>query len=520
MGPAALESVGSSQPLGRDAPRDVRVHTGGVTDPEFAGVPRPLLSAPVEATLEPPLRPGNGRVPDPRAVAQIWPGPNHTGAQLADIGKAVRKDTPRSAHSVFTPAPTRDPLAILATQATTRVPELVPVRHARMAVSPFTFFRGAAAVMAADLAGTPTTPLCVQLCGDAHLANFGLFGTPERRQAFDVNDFDETLPGPFEWDIKRLAASLVVAALDRGFSDAVARDAAVSAVQSYQSTLTELAAMDELDAWYVQLESDMIVDSLPKASRKNAERAVAKARRHTSAQAVAKLTRQENGLPHIVEDPPLITHLDEDVTRAHLRELFDDYVQTVSSERRELVRRYRVVDAARKVVGVGSVGTRCFVLLALAWSDDSPLFIQVKEAEGSVLEPFVGRAHQGHHGERVVAGQKLMQSASDIFLGWGAVGPHHFYVRQLRDWKGSADLDQITPEQLPGYGRLCGSALARSHSRSGNADALSAYLGDGDTFAESVADFAQHYATINIDDHAAFCQAIADGSVEAAAPPT
>jgi uncharacterized protein (DUF2252 family) len=488
-----------------------------ISDPD--GIHDPLLSVPGQVTLRPPALVGGGRQPEPGAVAVAWPGPNHTGAQLTEIGKAARKTCPRTAHDTFVPASNRDPLAILAAQANTRVPELVPVRHARMAVSPFTFYRGAAAVMAADLATTPTTPLAVQLCGDAHLANFGLFGTPERHQAFDVNDFDETLPGPFEWDVKRLAASLVVAAIERGFTDDVARDAAVHAVRSYQSTLTELAAMDELDAWYVQLESDTIVASLPKASRKDAERAVAKARRRTSAQAMAKLTRPDGGLPRIVDDPPLITHLDEEVTRNHLAELFMAYAPTISSERRQLLRRYRVVDAARKVVGVGSVGTRCFILLALAWSDDSPLFIQVKEAQASVLEPFAGHAAQNHHGERVVDGQRLMQTTSDIFLGWGTVGEHHFYLRQLRDWKGSANLDVIAPEQLPRYGALCGAALARAHNRSGNADALTAYLGDNDSFAEAVADFAQHYASLNIEDHAAFCESIAEGRIEAAESP-
>ena len=494
-------------------------HTERMATSDLSGIPTPLLTFPEVPTLDPPGVAGNGHLPEQGFVAHVWPGPNHTGAQLATIGKSARKTCPRTSHDTFTPRSDRDPLAVLAGQATTRVPELVPVRHARMAVSPFTFFRGAAAVMAADLATTPTTPLNVQLCGDAHLSNFGLFGTPERRQAFDVNDFDETLPGPFEWDVKRLAASLVVAALDRGFSEDIGRDAAVEAVLSYQSTVARLAALDELDTWYVQLESDMIVASLPDDSRKRAERAVTKARQRTSVQAMAKLTRSEGGVPRIVDDPPLITHFDEDVTRDHLSELFRAYLPTVSSERRHLLRRYRVVDAARKVVGVGSVGTRCYILLALAWSDDSPLFIQVKQAQASVLEPFVGRASQPHHGERVVDGQRLMQTTSDIFLGWGTAGEHHFYLRQLRDWKGSANIDTMSDEQLPHYARLCGAALARAHCRSGNADALSAYLGDNDSFAAAVADFSLRYAALNIEDHATFCAAIADGEIEAAELP-
>jgi uncharacterized protein (DUF2252 family) len=450
--------------------------------------------------------------------ATVWPGAPHNAAELADIGRQARKAVPRSSHSEFTPASTRDPLAILAAQATTRVPDLVPVRHARMAVSPFTFYRGAAAVMAADLATTPTTDLHVQLCGDAHLLNFGGYGTPERHLAFDVNDFDETLPGPFEWDVKRLAASVAVAANDRGFNSTVRHSAAAAAASAYQSSIATLATMPTMDRWYMQINVDQILPLLPEQDRQRAERQVNKAFKRTSMQALRRLTAVVDGQLRIVDDPPLIIHFDNDIVDQQLATLFDGYRPTLSSDRRDLLSRFHVVDVAGKVVGVGSVGTRCYIVLMTAYSDDTPLFLQVKQAQASVLEPFVGPAAHATHGERVVAGQRLMQASSDIFLGWAEAGGHEYYLRQLRDLKGSVDIDTIDPDALHTYARTCGSALARAHARSGNVEAIAAYLGTKGTFADAIAEFSVNYAELNVADHAAMVDAIAEGRIESAPP--
>jgi uncharacterized protein (DUF2252 family) len=450
------------------------------------------------------------------AVASVWPCPNHSAAELAEMGRQARKKVPRRDHGEFTPAAGRDPLAILAAQETTRVADLVPVRHGRMAVSPFTFFRGAAAVMAADLATTPTTDLHVQLCGDAHLLNFGGYGTPERHLAFDVNDFDETLPGPFEWDVKRLAASVAVAANDRDFSPKVQYSAAAAAASAYQAAMSRLAAMPTMDRWYMQINVDEFLPLLPDEARQRAERQVNKAYKRTSMQALHRLTAVVDGQLRIVDDPPLIIHFDSDLVDQQLSTLLNGYRPTLSSERRDLLSRFRVVDVARKVVGVGSVGTRCYIVLMAAHNDDSPLFLQVKQAQDSVLEPFVGPAAQATNGERVVAGQRMMQASSDIFLGWAEVGGHHYYLRQLRDMKGSVDLDTITPDALHTYAGTCGSALARSHARSGNVEAITAYLGTKGTFADALATFSVAYAAVNVADHAAMLDAIADGRIESA----
>lgn len=483
---------------------------------ELPHAPPPTLRTELPPSLAPPATYGAGRLPQDGAAAHLWPGPRHSGSELFEIGRAARQAVPRRAHDALNLPADRDPIAILTTQEQRRVPELIPVRHSRMAVSPFTFFRGAAAVMAADLATTPTTPLHVQLCGDAHLLNFGAFGTPERHLAFDLNDFDETLPGPFEWDVKRLVASIVIAARDRGFTAAEGRTAAVAATLSYQRSIAQLATMTELDCWYTHLNVDELLPELPKQARKRTERTIDKARRRTSAQAAAKLTTTAGGRLRIVEDPPLIVRLDDPQVVDHLNELFGGYRLTLPSDRRHLLDRYRVVDVARKVVGVGSVGTRCYIVLMAANSDDSPLFLQVKEAEPSVLEPYVGRASESTGGERVVDGQRLMQATTDIFLGWGNVGPYHFYLRQLRDMKGSAEVESMEPVGLTAYAEVCGFALARAHARSGSADAITAYLGTKPTFAESVATFGEAYADLNEADYEQFTTAIADGRLEAA----
>jgi uncharacterized protein (DUF2252 family) len=450
-------------------------------------------------------------------VAAVWPGAQHRAGELAELGRLSRKGVPRSAHGGFTPAAGRNPLAILAAQATTRLPELVPVRHARMAVSPFTFFRGAAAVMAADLAATPTTDLHVQLCGDAHLLNFGAYGTPERHLAFDVNDFDETLPGPFEWDVKRLAASVAVAASDRGFDASLQHSSAAEAASAYQQTINTLCSMTTMDRWYTQVNVDQVLPLLADEARQRVQHQVTKAFKRTSMQALRRLTDTVDGKLRIVDDPPLIIHFDTDLVQQQLEVLFAGYRPTLSSERRDLLNRFRVVDVARKVVGVGSVGTRCYVVLMAANSDNDPLFLQVKQAQASVLEPFVGAAAQATAGERVVAGQRMMQASSDIFLGWAEVGGHDYYLRQLRDLKGSMDIDTMDHVALHTYARTCGSTLARGHARSGNVEAIASYLGTKGTFANAIAEFSVDYAALNIADHTAMVQAIADGQVESAA---
>jgi uncharacterized protein (DUF2252 family) len=433
-------------------------------------------------------------------------------------GRARRVDVPRSSHAGWVAPPERpDPVTLLEERHAARVPELVPIRIGRMLVSPFTFLRGAAEVMAHDLACTPTTGVRVQACGDAHLLNFGVFATPERHLVFDVNDFDETLPAPWEWDVKRLGASIAVAARqsagDAGHGDA----AVVGMAWAYRTRMAQLAAMAPLDVWYERVDVDAV---LALVRRQNAavlpavEQVVERARHHTSLAALPKLTELVDGRRRIIEDPPLILHEPSGVDGA--RTFVEAYVDTLGPERRVLLDRYRVVDAARKVVGVGSVGTRCAVVLLMDADDGAPLFLQVKEAETSVLAPFAGASRYDHHGERVVNGQRLMQAASDIFLGWGT-GPYgrDYYVRQLRDMKGSVNVDLLQPEHLARYGMLCGVTLARAHARSGDAAAIAGYLGTGDQFDRALASFAAAYADQTVQDHAALQQAVDDGRIEA-----
>jgi uncharacterized protein (DUF2252 family) len=433
-------------------------------------------------------------------------------------GRALRVDVPRSVHAGWTPPPDRpDPVSLLEERHRTRVAELVPIRVGRMMVSPFTFLRGAAEVMAHDLASTPTTGLRVQSCGDAHLLNFGVFATPERNLVFDVNDFDETLPGPWEWDVKRLAASIAVAARSVTLDPAQPGEAVRNMAWAYRLRLAQLAEMAPLDVWYERIDVDAVLALARKqktTSLRTVERLIAQARHHTSLNALPKLTELVDGRRRIIEDPPLILH--EHETHDVARHVLEAYADTMSVERRMLLDRYRVVDAARKVVGVGSVGTRCHVLLLMDPDDGAPLFLQVKEAEESVLEAFAGSATCGHHGERVVNGQRLMQAASDVFLGW-ATGPygHHYYVRQLRDMKGSVAIDLMTPEDLSRYATLCGVTLARAHARSGDAATIAGYLGSGDQFDRAIVAFADDYADQTERDHAALLEAVASGRIEA-----
>ncbi|MBK3577210.1 DUF2252 domain-containing protein [Streptomyces sp. MBT65] len=441
-----------------------------------------------------------------------------TPADRADRGRAARKRVPRSAHADWIPSVDRpDPVAVLERQGRDRLPELLPIRYGRMAASPFAFFRGSAAVMAADLASQPHTGLTVQLCGDAHLLNFGLYASPERALLFDLNDFDETFPGPFEWDVKRLAASVAVAARENGHGDTKAHRAALEATATYRTALRALARRGELAVWYDRIDADSLLPLVRSArDRRRVESSLTRARRRTSLHAVGKLTETVDGRRRIVHDPPLLEPAGAP-DMASLRKIFSDYRSTLSEERRLLLDRYRFVDAARKVVGVGSVGTRCFIVLLAGRDQDDPLFLQIKEARKSVLEEHLPSGPYVHPGHRVVAGQRLLQAASDIFLGW-MTGPQGraFYWRQLRDMKGSADVAGMKPAELLAYARLCGTALARAHARSGDRVAIAAYLGGTDTFEHAVADFALSYATQTTADHATLGAAVAAGVVTAA----
>ena len=455
-----------------------------------------------------------------------------TPADRAARGKAARAEVPRDSHAAFEPPPDRpDPIGLLEQQAKTRVPELVPVRWGRMSVSPFTYFRGAALPMASDLAVTPVSGLAVQACGDAHLSNFGIFGSAERRLVFDVNDFDETLPGPWEWDVKRLAASLEVAARGNGFSGKQRREIILAAVGRYRQAMRDFAGMTNLDVWYAHVDVDQLraqFDPQLKArQRKVVDKGLATARTRDSMQAVAKLTRTVDGRPRIISDPPLVVPIDDlipadtdrETIEGQLRRLIAGYRRTLGTDRRYLLEQFEFCDMARKVVGVGSVGTRCWIVLMLGRDDADPLFLQVKEAETSVLSRFVGASKFTNQGQRVVAGQRLMQASSDIFLGWqrteaGLDGkPRDFYVRQLRDWKLSVDIETMVPGGLRLYGALCGWTLARAHARSGDRIAIAAYLGGSDVFDRAVTQFAAAYADQNERDHQSLLDAVASGRI-------
>ncbi|MGW3241330.1 DUF2252 domain-containing protein [Streptomyces sp. NPDC001070] len=459
-----------------------------------------------------------------------WRSPEERAAR----GKAARRSAPRSAHAEYTPAPHRaDPVDIVEEQSARRVPELVPIRYGRMTESPFRFYRGAAAVMAADLAGTPRSGLRAQLCGDAHMLNFRLLASPERRLMFDINDFDETLPGPWEWDVKRLAASLVVAGRANGFSAAERAGVVRAAVGTYRRRMRGFAGMGNLQVWYTRFEADELQQQFaPLMSGEDLarwERARARARAHDTLQVFDKLTRVIDGRRLIAPDPPLLMPLrdllDGDARAALEREisrLVERYGHTLPSDRRFLLEQYRLADVARKVVGVGSVGTRCWILLLLGKDDEDPLFLQAKEADESVLAPYAGGSMQRTQGERVVAGQRLMQATSDIFLGWerlhGIDGRQRdFYVRQLRDWKGIVVAENLAPRTMSLFGELCGATLARGHARSGDRIAIAAYLGGSDVFDRAVTEFAESYADQNERDHRALVDAVRTGRVPAEA---
>jgi uncharacterized protein (DUF2252 family) len=446
-------------------------------------------------------------------------------------GKDARAAAPLESHAEFTPAASRDPVGLLLGQAASRVPELVPVRHGRMLVSPFTFYRGAALPMAADLAGMPTSGLRVQLCGDAHLSNFGAFASPERRLVFDVNDFDETLPGPFEWDVKRLAASVAVAGRDNGYPAKARRKIALAAAEGYRTAMRGFAAQSLLGVWYAHLDIESALGefrSQIKANRFKATQALlAKAHTRDSTQALAKLTVVADGQRRIISDPPMIVPVEEvfadvqaDAIYEQIRGVLGKYRRTLQSDRRHLLEQFRLVQVARKVVGVGSVGTRAWILLMDAGDGIEPLFLQAKEAQPSVLAGYCGRSQHTNQGERVVAGQHLMQAQSDIFLGWTrSPGPdkvdRDFYVRQLKDWKFSAPIEQMVPAGMAVYAGLCGWTLARAHARSGDRVSLAAYLGGSNKFDQAIAGFAETYADQNERDYTALQNAVKEGKAEA-----
>jgi uncharacterized protein (DUF2252 family) len=466
-----------------------------------------------------------------RTTAEPAPTEPRTAAARAADGRAARAAAPRSGHAELPALPAdRDPLAILAAQDTTRVPELLPIRYGRMAVSPFTFYRGAAAVMAADLAATATSGITVQLCGDAHLSNFGLFASPERRLVFDINDFDETLPGPWEWDVKRLVASVEIAARDRGFAAHERRVAVEAAARTYREAMRRFAEMPTVDVWYAHAEAEQIeailTSRLKARGRKRLGRGFAKARTRDHLGSLERFATAVDGEPRLKADPPIVVPLRDLVPdtaarsaiESDLRHLLNGYHDSLPADRRVLLDQYRIVDIARKVVGVGSVGTRSFMVLLLGRDDRDPLFLQAKEAGTSVLEAHLGPGEHDNHGERVVIGQRLMQAVGDIFLGWqrstGIDGQERdFYVRQLRDWKGSVEVEEMRPEGLHLYAKLCGWTLARAHARTGDRVAIAAYLGAASAFDRAMVRFADAYADLNERDHRSLQEAVTAGRV-------
>jgi uncharacterized protein (DUF2252 family) len=467
-------------------------------------------------------------------------------------GREASDRTPPSSHSGWHPAADRpDPVALLEEQDLTREQDLVPVRHGRMMVSPFTFYRGGARIMAADLKDTPVAGLDAQLCGDAHLSNFGLFASPERRLLFDLNDFDETLPGPFEYDVKRMAASFTIAARNNGFSRADARAATQASVTAYREAMAEFAQMPTMDIWYAHLDEDELmgtirstvaktkkevkgkkgkkdegVDKLAKLAEKRAEKTAAKAHTRDSLSALSKLCELVDGQYQIVSQPPVIVPgrdlaatfgLSPDEVLPTIHDQFRAYRATLQPDRRHLLEQFEIVDAARKVVGVGSVGTRAFIVLLQGRDAQDPLFLQIKEATASVLETYLPKSRYRQHGQRVVEGQRMMQAASDIYLGWtkGLDVNRHFYWRQLRDMKGSILVEEMIPAGLTFYGRTCGWTMARAHARSGDPVAIAAYLGVSDAFDKSITDFSQRYADQNEQDYEEFVKAVQSGRLQA-----
>jgi uncharacterized protein (DUF2252 family) len=469
--------------------------------------------------------------------ASAWRRAHLTVQERKARGLAARKDAPRSSHGRWEPAPDRpDPVALLEEQAESRVPQMVPVRYGRMLVSPFTFYRGAALIMATDLAPTLRSGVTVQLCGDAHLSNFGLFGSPERRMLFDINDFDETLPGPWEWDVKRLAASFEIMGRDRGFAPADRRAIVMAGVAEYRDRMRQAAGMGTLDAWYDHFEAGMLlklvrrevrVKRVSKAEARATEQMVAKAQTRDSTRVLARRADEIDGELRIVADPPLIIPVEDLVTPGSewedpaplIKKLLSSYRRTLGQHHHP-IEEFRYVHVAYKMVGVGSVGTRCYIMLLVGRDYNDPLFLQIKEAQASVLERFLGKSTYPHHGQRVVSGQRLMQAATDIFLGWQRIKgldgvTRDYYVRQFQDWKGSADTDTMLVPGATLYSRMCAATLARAHARWGDRIAIASYLGQGDAFDRAIADFSAVYADQNERDYAAFATAVKSGRLTA-----
>ena len=469
--------------------------------------------------------------------ASAWRRERLTAEERVARGRTARDQVPRAAHGQWAPASDRpDPVALLEEQAGTRVADLVPIRYGRMLVSPFTFYRGAALIMAADLAATPVSGITVQLCGDAHLSNFGLFGTPERQMLFDINDFDETLPGPWEWDVKRLAASFEILGRDRGFARDDRRAMVMAAAAEYRDRMRQAAGMTTLGAWYDQLEAGMLlnlvhdevrVKHVRKQDARTAEKRVQQAYARDSTRVLARRARDVDGELRIIADPPLIVPIEDLVvpgsewehSEALIKKLLNSYRRTLGHQQHPL-EEFRYVHTARKVVGVGSVGTRCYIMLLLGRDNNDPLFLQVKEAQASVLERFAGQSTYPHHGQRVVMGQRLMQAATDIFLGWQRIKgldglTRDYYIRQFHDWKGGAEVENLLPASATAYARICAATLARAHARWGDRIAIASYLGKGDAFDRAVADFSEAYADQNERDYGAFTAAVNSGRLTA-----
>ncbi len=457
----------------------------------------------------------------PRGVLDL---PKAIEERMAE-GRAERDSVPLEAHSTWpAPADRPDPIGILEKQNATRVPELVPIRHGRMIVSPFTFYRGSAAIMAWDLSHSASTGLRVQCCGDAHLSNFGIFAAPDRQVVFDLNDFDETLPAPFEWDLKRLVASFVVAARGNGHRRKEQQAAARAAAAAYRTAIAKAAGMRFLDVWYTRLNADNVIKELAvtsdKAAVKSAKKLLAKAQTRTSLGSLEKFAERVDGGYRIKQQPPVIVRPPETLTD-DFKQIIDqgitDYANSLAPDRRLVLDHYHYEDFARKVVGVGSVGTEAMMVLLMGDREDDPLFLQIKEATTSVLAPYAGASEYEHQGERVVRGQRITQAASDAFLGWftgSGAAAREFYVRQLRDMKGSAEVELMAPTHLATYGELCGAALARAHARTGDAAKIAGYLGDDDTFDRALERFAVEYADQNDADYAAFTEAAAAHRIE------
>jgi len=450
-------------------------------------------------------------------------------SQRREYGKTLREKIPHSSHGAWEPDPDRpDPISLLQEQDASRLQHLVPIKYGRMVASPFAFLRGSATVMTADLANTPSTGLEVQLCGDAHLSNFGVFATPERKLVFDLNDFDETHPGPWEWDLKRLAASALVAGRENGFSEKVNRKLAVAITERYAEAMDTLAKARTLDVWYFQVDAELVEEAFERSSkkaRKSVQKMVGKAQRKTQEQTLEKMTHWVDGRRRFISEPPLLVPFDELLTeeqeklatRSQIEEAWTQYLESLPEERRQLLSRFRMADLALRVGGVGSVGTRCWILLLEGGAEDDAIILQQKEAGASVLEPYTAESSYQSDAQRVVQGQRLTQATSDIFLGWhrGAITGHHYYWRQLKDMKGSLAVTGLDKNGFETYLEVCASCLARAHARTGDAATISGYIGKGKTLAKSIADFAIAYADQTEQDHQALVEAIESGRVTA-----